>query len=83
MKTSVNFKVIFDWALIDSPTAPGITLSGYKSVKNNELTNVLLPRPDSPTTIKVNSNPFFTDFLCTWFGKFANPTYPAGVSLVN
>ena len=33
--------------------------------------------PDSPTTIKVNSNPFFTDFLWTWLGKLAKPTYPA------
>lgn len=29
---------------------------------------------DWPTTINVNSNPFFTDFLCTWFGRLANPT---------
>ena len=29
-----------------------------------------------PTTIAVNWNPFLTDFLWTWLGKLANPTYP-------
>lgn len=56
-----------------------MSLSGYKSVKNNEVTNVDFPSPLSPTTISVNSKPFFTDFRWTWFGKFAKPTYP-GVS---
>lgn len=27
-----------------------------------------------PTTISVNSKPFFTDFRWTWLGRFANPT---------
>lgn len=47
------------------PIASGITLSGYKSVRNKLLTKVDFPRPDSPTTISVNSKPFFTDFRCT------------------
>uniref|UniRef100_A0A224XRG8 Uncharacterized protein n=1 Tax=Panstrongylus lignarius TaxID=156445 RepID=A0A224XRG8_9HEMI len=46
-------------------TASATFLFGYKSVRNRLLTKVDLPRPDSPTTINVNSNPFFTDFLCT------------------
>lgn len=33
--------------------------------------------------MRVNSKPFFTDFRCTWFGKFANPTYPGVSGLVN
>lgn len=45
--------------------ASGIIRSGYKSVRNKLFTNVDFPRPDSPTTINVNSNPFFTDFLWT------------------
>lgn len=28
-----------------------------------------------PATIRVKSKPFFTDFLWTWFGSVANPTY--------
>lgn len=36
-----------------------------------------------PTTMRVNSKPFFTDFRCTWFGKFANPTYPGVSGFVN
>lgn len=44
------------------PVASGMTLSGYKSVRNKELTRVDLPRPLSPTTMRVNSKPFFTDF---------------------
>ena len=31
-------------------------LSGYKSVRKRELTSVDFPKPDSPTTIRVNSN---------------------------
>ena len=61
------------------PVALGMILSGYKSVRKRLLTRVDFPRPDSPTTIKVNSKPFFTDFRCTWFGKLAKPTKP-GVS---
>jgi hypothetical protein len=34
-------------------------------VRNKLFTKVDFPRPDSPTTISVNSNPFFTDFRCT------------------
>ena len=30
-----------------------------------------------PTTIIVNSNPLFTDFLYTWLGRLAKPTYPS------
>lgn len=30
---------------------------------------------NSPATMRVKSNPFFTDLRCTWFGKVANPTY--------
>ena len=29
---------------------------------------------DQPTTMSVKPNPFFTDFLCTWLGRLANPT---------
>lgn len=29
----------------------------------------------SPATMSVKSNPFFTDFLCSWLGSVANPTY--------
>lgn len=47
------------------PIASGIILSGYKSVRNKLFTRVDLPKPDSPTTIRVNSKPFLTDFLCT------------------
>jgi len=36
-----------------------------------------------PTTIRVNSNPFLTDFLWTWFGRLANPTYPGRSGLTN
>lgn len=36
-----------------------------------------------PTTIRVNSKPFFTDFRWTWLGRFANPTYPGVSGLVN
>ena len=25
--------------------------------------------------MSVKSNPFFTDFLCTWLGRVAKPTY--------
>ena len=35
----------------------------YISVRNIEFIKVDLPNPVSPTTIKVNSKPFFTDFL--------------------
>ena len=51
--------------MLYKPIASGITLSGYKSVRNNELTKVDFPSPLSPTTMRVNSKPFFTDFLCT------------------
>lgn len=44
------------------PMASAIVRSGYKSVKKRLLTRVDFPRPDSPTTISVNSKPFFTDF---------------------
>ena len=27
--------------------------------------------------MSVNSNPLFTAFLYTWFGRLANPTYPS------
>lgn len=37
----------------------------------------------SPTTINVNSNPFFTDLRWTWLGRLANPTYPGVSGLVN
>ncbi len=30
-----------------------------------------------PTTIRVNSKPRFTDFLYTWLGRLAKPTYPS------
>lgn len=36
-----------------------------------------LDRSYSPTTMRVNSKPLFTDFLYTWLGRFANPTYPS------
>ena len=36
-----------------------------------------------PTTIKVNSKPFLTDFLWTWFGRLAKPTYPGTSGLTN
>ncbi|XP_069779253.1 glycine-rich extracellular protein 1-like [Narcine bancroftii] len=29
----------------------------------------------SPATMRVKSNPFFTDFRWSWFGSVANPTY--------
>ena len=35
----------------------------YMSVRNMELIRVDLPNPDSPTTIRVNSNPRLTAFL--------------------
>ena len=38
---------------------------------------------DLPTTMRVNSKPFFTDFLCTWLGRLANPTYPGISGLTN
>lgn len=57
--------------------------SGYRSVKNKLLTKVDLPNPDSPTTISVNSKPFFTDLRCTWFGKLAKPTNPGDSTLLN
>ena len=38
---------------------------------------------NSPTTINVNSNPFFTDLRWTWLGRLANPTYPGVSGLVN
>lgn len=57
--------------------ASGTTRSGYKSVKNSEFTSVDFPSPDSPTIIRVNSNPFLTDLRWTWLGRLANPTYPA------
>lgn len=47
------------------PMASGMVRSGYKSVKKRLLTSVDFPRPDSPTTISVNSKPFFTDLRCT------------------
>lgn len=65
------------------PIASGIVRSGYRSVKNRLLTSVDLPRPDSPTTISVNSKPFFTDLRCTWFGKLAKPTNPGDSTLLN
>ena len=37
----------------------------YTSVRNMELIRVDLPRPLSPTTIRVNSKPRFTAFLKT------------------
>lgn len=69
--------------IIISPTESGITRSGYKSVRNKLLTRVDFPKPDSPTTINVNSKPFFTDFRCTWLGRFAKPTYPGCSMLEN
>ena len=33
------------------------------SVKNIELMSVDFPKPDSPTTMRVNSKPFLTAFL--------------------
>lgn len=35
----------------------------------------LHPRAVSPATIRVKSNPFFTDFRWTWLGRVAKPTY--------
>ena len=37
--------------------------NGTVPVRNIEFISVDLPSPVSPTTIRVNSNPFFTDFL--------------------
>lgn len=51
--------------IIHLPTASGIIRSGYKSVRNKLFTKVDFPRPDSPTTISVNSKPFFTDLRWT------------------
>lgn len=45
--------------------ASGMVRSGYRSVKNRLLTRVDFPKPDSPTTMSVNSKPFFTDLRCT------------------
>ena len=56
--------------------AGGITRSGQRSVWNREFIRVDLPSPLSPATIRVNSKPFFTDFLWTWLGRLANPTQP-------
>lgn len=67
--------------LSSSPMASGIMRSGYRSVRNRLFTSVDLPSPDSPTTIRVNSKPFFTDLRCTWLGRLAKPTYP-GVSML-
>lgn len=39
------------------------------------LISVDLPSPDSPTTIRVNSKPFFTVFRWTMSGKLPNPMY--------
>lgn len=37
---------------------------------------IRLARPShSPATMRVKSKPFFTDFLCTWLGRVAKPTY--------
>lgn len=36
-----------------------------------------------PTTMSVNSNPFLTDFLWTWLGRLAKPTYPDCSGAVN
>ena len=37
------------------------------------LTKVDLPRPDSPTTIRVNSNPRRSDLRYTWLGRLEKP----------
>ena len=50
------------------------SLASLKLVRNNESMSVDFPRPDSPTTIIVNSNPFLIAFRFIWFGRFANPT---------
>lgn len=62
LKKGRAIKIIIHLCL---PTASGIIRSGYKSVRNKLFTKVDFPRPDSPTTISVNSKPFFTDFRCT------------------
>lgn len=61
---------------------PGQTLLQNKSYldKHNKLNLIMCLSVcfcNSPTTISVNSKPFFTDFLCTWLGRLAKPTYPA------
>ena len=37
------------------------------------LTKVDLPSPDSPTTIRVNSNPRRSDLRYTWLGRLEKP----------
>jgi len=54
--------------------AVGMGLSVYRSVRKRLSIRVDLPSPLSPATIRVNSNPFFTDFLWTWLGRLAKPT---------
>uniref|UniRef100_A0A1A9VB10 Uncharacterized protein n=1 Tax=Glossina austeni TaxID=7395 RepID=A0A1A9VB10_GLOAU len=44
-----NFTVCFCFSI-----ASGMIRSGYKSVRNRLLTSVDLPKPDSPTTIKLS-----------------------------
>ena len=50
-------------------------LSLYKSIKNKLFISVDFPRPVSPTTISVNSNPLRTAFRCTCSGNDAKPIY--------
>lgn len=71
--TLFSFSFLIQW---DGPGYSG----KYKSVRYNELINVDFPSPGSPTTLSVNSNPLFADFLYARFATLANPTQVLSLS---
>ncbi len=55
--------------LLTLSSTGGSFLFEYRSLRKSELTRVDLPRPLSPTTIRVNSKPRFTDLRWTCGGE--------------
>jgi len=56
----------------------GATLQASVSMRNVMIgshRSELIEQRSSPATMSVKSNPFFTDFLCSWLGSVAKPTY--------
>ena len=58
----------------DSPIDGQVDQSSKISLVAETLT--WMGKTSIPTTMQVNWKPFLTLFLCTWLGRFANPTYP-------